>query len=528
MLKRVKKIFRKDGGELSLNIEQDSQFLSAKLQENLALFKGDLEPSTDVVYRSFEIKRENPIRACVIYLDNMVDKKALEEHVLAPLMGESPALEQLGEDLLCEIKEGIIEVSKTSKINDLQTGLVAILSGQGLLLVDGLSYGFVLGIKKMEMRAIEESAAEPVVEGPRDGFIEVLGVNITLLRRRLKTSSLKIEKYQVGSLSKTDVVIVYIDSIVEKGIVEEVKKRLLEIEIDGVLESNYLVEYMEDSPWSPFPQIGSTDRPDAVVAGLLDGQVAVLVDNTPFALLMPVVFTQFLYASEDYYIRYIYASFTRLIRFAAVNIALLLPSFYIAIVTFHQELLPTNLLLSIAAGRERVPFPAFVEAFMMETTFEILREAGVRLPRPVGQATSIVGALVIGNAAVAAGLVSPAMVIVVAVTALASFIIPSPAGSFVIRLLRFPIMFLAAALGLYGVMLSIMAILIHLSSLRSFGVPYLSPLAPLLVEDLNNTFIRVPWWKMINRPHFYKLENRKRQKEGQKPKKPPEKGGVEK
>jgi spore germination protein KA len=292
------------------------------------------------------------------------------------------------------------------------------------------------------------------------------------------------------------------------------------IDIDAVLESNYLEEFMEDSPWSPFPQLNATERPDKVAAGLLSGQVAVLVDNTPFALIMPVTFPQFLQATEDYYDGFYFATFNRIMRFIALNIALLLPSLYIAIVTFHQEMLPTPLLFSLAAGRENTPFPAFIEALLMEVIFEILREAGVRLPRPIGQATSIVGALVIGQAAVNAGLVSPAMVIVVALTALASFLIPTPSGGFTIRMLRFPIMFMAASLGLFVIMATLMAILIHLCSLRSFGVPYLAPLVPFDRYSLKDTFIRVPRWLSTTRPTFISRQEPVRQDRGQKPRPP--------
>lgn len=230
--------------------------------------------------------------------------------------------------------------------------------------------------------------------------------------------------------------------------------------------------------------------------------MAVFVDNTPFVLLVPATLPQFLQSAEDYYNRYLYATFVRLLRFLALNVALLLPSLYIAIVTFHQEMLPTPLLFSIASQREGVPFPALVEALFMETLFEILREAGVRLPRPVGQAVSIVGALVIGEAAMRAGLVSPAMVMVVSATAVASFTIPTVSGSYAIRLLRFPMMFLAASLGLFGIMAGLMAILIHLCGLRSFGIPYLFPLAPASAQDMKDIVARAPWWGMLTRPRF--------------------------
>lgn len=526
MLKKLKKLFKAKTEDAANSSEQNKQPLVAKLEVNIELLKKELEPSGDINYRFFEINTDPPTRACIIFLDNMIDKKALEENVLAPLLAPKPNIVQPGENLYLEIEQKIISAVETSPVTDLDGGVASILSAQGLLLLDGCSKALELGEKKLQERAISESATEPVIQGSRDGFVEPIGVNITLIRRRLKTPSLKVEKHQIGTLSNTDVAILYLDTVVKQDLIKEVKNRLLNINLDGVLGSGYLIEYMMDSSESPFPQINSTDRPDSVARGLLDGQVAVLVDNTPFALLMPVVFIQFLYAAEDYYIRYMYASFTRIIRFISVNIALLLPGFYIAIANFHQELLPTKFLLSIAAGREKVPFPSFVEAITMEATFEILREAGVRLPRPVGQATSIVGALVIGNAAVDAGLVSPVMVIVVALTALASFIIPSPNGAFAIRLLRFPVLFAAAFLGFYGLMLAIMAILIHLCSLRSFGVPYLSPFAPVMPAELKNTFTKAPWWGMIDRPYFLDVKDRKRQKRGQKPQKPPQ-GGKE-
>lgn len=494
-----------------------------KLELNLQIFQELLENCVDVKYRYFQLGTQPSKAACVIYLDNMIDKKTLEDNVLAPLTGIKTVTIGREPDLLNSVEQQLVETVGVKTVTMLDEAMAVLLDGHGILLIDGINKVLGLSIKRLEIRSIEEAASETAVRGPRDAFVELLGINITLLRRRLKTHQLKMEKLQLGKLSKTDVVITYISGIADPEIVEEVKNRISKIEIDGVLESNYIAEFIEDSPWSPFPQINATERPDRVAAGLLEGQVAVLVDNTPFALLMPMTFPQFLHTAEDYYERSIYTSFTRLIRFIAVNIALLLPASYIAVVTFHQELLPTSLLISIAAGRERVPFPAFVEAILMEGTFEILREAGVRLPRPVGQATSIVGALVIGNAAVTAGLVSPLMVIVVSVTALASFIIPTTSGSFAIRLLRFPIMFCATALGFFGVMAALMVILIHLCSLRSFGVPYLAPISPLHLSGWKDIYLRVPWWMMLTRPRYFGIQDRKRQPLGQKPV-PPRKG----
>lgn len=517
MLRGLKNWFRGAKEAAPAPDQASTQEFYYKLELNIQLFRELLDNCVDVKYRYFQLGTQPSRAACIIYLDNMIDKKSLEDNVLAPLTGIKTASFLQEADLLNRIEQQLVEAIETKIIPKLDKAVAVLLDGQGILFIDGINQALGLNIKRLEIRSIEEAASETAVRGPRDAFVELLGINLTLLRRRLKTPQLKMEKLQLGNLSKTDVVIAYLKGIADPEIVEEVKNRISRIEIDGVLESNYIAEFIEDSPWSPFPQIYATERPDRVAAGLLEGQVAVLVDNTPFALLMPMTFPQFLHTAEDYYERSIYTSFTRIIRFLSLNIALLLPAVYIAVVTYHQEMLPTSLLISVAAGREQVPFPAFVEAVLMEGTFEILREAGVRLPRPVGQATSIVGALVIGNAAVTAGLVSPAMVIVVSVTALASFIIPTTSGSFAIRLLRFPIMFCATALGFFGVMAALMAILIHLCSLRSFGVPYLAPVAPLHLAGWKDIYIRVPWWMMLTRPKFFGIPDRKRQPRGQKP-----------
>lgn len=365
----------------------------------------------------------------------------------------------------------------------------------------------LLSTTQVEIAADMAKVVETVLAGQAVLFIEGTPKAI-ISSRRIKSCRLKMEVLKIGTLTQTDVAIFYIDGIVNDKLVREVKKRLERIEIDGVLESGYLEEFIEDDPNSIFPQVNTTERPDRLCACLMEGRVGILVDNTPMCLIVPATFPQLLQSPEDYYNRFPYATFTRVLRVITMNIALLLPSLYIAVLTFHQEMLPTPLLISIAGQREGVPFPAFLEALMMELVFEFLREAGVRLPRPIGQAVSIVGALVIGQAAVSAGLVS---------SAIASFTIPTISGSYVIRLLRFPIMILAASFGLFGVMVGLMAVLIHICQLRSFGVPYLAPLAPLKFSELKDTFIRMPWWAMTRRPTLLKVPDPVRQKPNQKP-----------
>lgn len=325
---------------------------------------------------------------------------------------------------------------------------------------------------------------------------------------------------RIGRYTQTEVIVTYLEGIANPDVVKEALQRLERIDTDSILESGYIEEYIEDVTYSPFPTIMNSERPDAVAAGLLEGQIAILVDGTPFVLQAPVTFFRFLQSSEDYYQRFDIASFIRFIRYLSFFVSMLLPSLYIAITTFHQEMLPTTLLISLAAQREGVPFPAIVEAFLMEITFEVLREAGVRMPRVIGSAISIVGALVLGQASVQAGLVSAAMVIIVSFTAISNFVTPAVNMAVAARLIRFGLMLLAGTFGLFGILTGCMAVLIHLVSLRSFGVPYLTPVAPLVLSRLNDTFIRIPRWLTFMRP--LSKGNRMRQTRYDKPSPPKE------
>ncbi|KNZ69544.1 GerA spore germination protein [Thermincola ferriacetica] len=521
----LKRIFAKPAPEKSISYDKlEKVSLSANLEENISYLRAAFDRCSDFVLREFVVGTTPSVKAAMAYIDGLVNKKMLTDDMVKTFMYDAVQLKNKGpalqnKDVFAEELLAFTEVKTSNNMKDL---LAAVLTGETVLLVDGLDNYFAVSTQNWVQRAVTEPETESVVRGPKEGFTESLQTNITLIRRRIKSPRLKFETIKIGTLTNTAVCISYIDGVVNEKIVAEVKERLKRIKVDGILESGYIEEFIEDAPLSIFPTVNSTERPDKVAGGLLEGQVAILVDTTPFVLLLPVTFPQMLQASEDYYLRWPFATFIRLIRFGALNSALLLPAFYIAIVTYHQEMLPTPLLISIAAAREGVPFPAFVEAILMEGTFEVLREAGVRLPKTIGQAVSIVGALVIGEAAVTAGLVSPAMVIVVALTAIASFTLPSYSGSFSIRILRFTLMVLAAFLGLFGIMTGLLAILIHLCALRSFGIPYISPLAPTSLRDLKDMFFRAPWWSMFVRPRTYGYKDAARQKYGQKPKAPEE------
>lgn len=356
-----------------------------------------------------------------------------------------------------------------------------------------------------------------MVRGPKDGFTENIEVNTSLIRRRIKSPELRLELFTIGTQTKTKILISYLEGVAKEEIINEVRKRLGRIKIDGVLESGYIEELIEDNPLSPFPQLEHTERPDKVAGAILEGRVAILVDTSPHVLIAPTIFFQFIQSPEDYYERYLIATLTRFIRILAYLISVTLPALYIAFTSYHQEMIPTTLALSIAASREGVPFPSIGEAFIMEGTFEILREAGLRLPKQAGQAVSIVGGIVIGQAAVQAGIVSQAMVIVVALTGISSFAIPAFNAAAAGRLMRFPLMLMASVFGLPGILAGLSIIIIHLNSLRSFGVGYMEPLVSSDKNKFRRLVMRYPWWAMNNLPNYIARRGFRRTRSGSKP-----------
>lgn len=486
------------------------QELYKDLQQNVELLRTIYAHCSDVVYRSLLIGGQR--KSSLIYIEGLSDCDRIEDYVIAPLMREdSEPFTRLEE--LVERKINVAQVSQFTSFGECVNYLS---SGHPVLLCDNETIGLALGLANWEKRSIEEPAAESGIRGPREGFTETLRTNTSQIRRIIKSPLLKMEPMKIGDYTQTNVVITYIEQLADPTLVEEVKNRLGRIRIDGILESGYIEEMIEDQPFSPFPQLLSTERPDVTCSSLLEGRVAILVEGTPFALIAPITFFSLMQSAEDYYQRFWVSSVIRWLRYGFTLISLLLPSLYVAVLTFHQEMVPGALLISMATSREMVPFPALIEVLIMEVTFEALREAGVRLPKQVGAAVSIVGALVIGQAAVQAGLVSAPMVIVVAITGIASFMIPRYITGIAIRMLRFPMILLAGTLGLLGIMLGIIALVLHMCSLRSFGVPFLSIAVPQK-RELKDILFRSPWWMMDTRPRLTGDYDQYRQASGQKP-----------
>lgn len=501
--------------KVSSEAEQNNLHLSTKLAGNLTFLQTIFANCSDFICRELTIGQEQT-QVLLLFVSGITDEQTVNQEIIKSLVNiRCTNLDGSGSNNIELIKNVFLENSSVAEISTAGEVTDSLLTGNVVLLLEGTAQALKIGTKGFIGRSVSEPVTEGVVRGPREGFTETLRTNTAMVRRKIKTPNLKMEKFVLGQTTKTEVNIAYLDGTANPKVIAEVKRRISSINVDSVLESAYIEELIEDEPYTVFPQIDHSEKPDKIAAGILQGQVAIFTDGTPFVLIVPTMMFQFLQSSEDYYERSIYATSIRLVRFFFLNLALLLPALYIAVVTYHQELIPTPLLISITAAREGVPFPTIIEVLFMEVTFEALREAGIRLPKPVGQAVSIVGGLVIGEAAVQASMVSPTTVIIVALTGIASFGIPSYSFALAIRILRFTMIFLGATLGLYGVLLGLLVMQAHLISLRSFGAPYFAPVAPFNRQDAKDLVLRLPWWAMGERPRLIAKNNnnnRQRQK----------------
>lgn len=493
-----------------------NQVISENIRENTDRMKVLLERCSDAVIREFSFGREHIIPCVLLFFDGLSDKAEIEDHLLKSLLLELNMLEESplrdNIDYFTFLQERVLTLSQLNCLNTLEEVCYSLNSGDAVLLIDGCSQGLAAGTRFWQSRGIQTPENELTIHGPKDGFNETLRYNSALIRRRLKSTQLKNEIIIIGRISKTDVMLSYIEDIAPGTLVDEVKSRLTKVDIDGILDAGYLEIYLTDTKWTIFSQVEYTERPDRVCAHLLEGGVAIMADGSPMALLAPVSFPQFMISAEDYYQNFIFGSSYRILRFLAFFAALTLPSFYVAVISFHHEMIPTNLYLTIASTREGVPFPAVIEALLLELTFELLREAGLRLPRAIGPAVSIVGALIIGEAAVRAGLVSGLMVVVVAFTGIASFVIPAYNASVIIRIARFGILISAGLLGLPGMIMALLLMLIRMENIQSLGKPYLSPLSPINLAQLSDVLVRRPWTLNTRRPYLPGMLNKTRQR----------------
>lgn len=497
--------------------KNDNKPITSNLKKNLEVIKDTLSNSSDLIIHEFNFGNDRSFSGALIFINSLVNKEEIHRNILQPLMYDALMFTR-GVDMdftdMDTVKKNLISMTNNEKVSQLSNLVDGLVNGETILLIDGSKDALSISSRKWQSRGVDEPGTETVVRGPREGFNENINVGIALIRRKIKDPNLCIEKLIIGDKTKTAVNIAYLKSVANPKLVEEVRIRLNRIKTDSILESGYIEQFIEDAPYSVFSTVSNSEKPDKVASKILEGRVAIFVDGTPFVLCVPMLFVESFQSGEDYYSRPFLASIIRLIRFLSYTISVLAPATYVALTVFHQELIPTQLLISIAAGRERVPFSALLEASIMILTFDILREAGIRLPKPVGQTVSIVGALVLGQAVVEAGLISPLMVIVVALTAIASFAVPVQTDSGTV--LRYIYLALAGLAGGFGIIMGLLATLLHLASLRSFGTPYLWPIAPLNFSGLKDTFIRMPHWIMLKRPKaiIWRDDDSYRQKSG--------------
>lgn len=487
--------------------------LAAVISVNIQRIRQDLGGSDDIVIREIRSEADGLTMAAIAYTDGLVDAHAINQFVMKSLSlnwqaGEEPAGPDVVPDAVRLLESFVVAAGAVDTVSDYNGLYDAMLSGDVAVLLAGYTFAYAIDVKGWKERGVTETSNQTTIRGPRESFSESLRTNTSLIRRKIKNPNLWLETYSIGRVTKTSVTVMHIRGVAKDSVLEEVRKRLQTIRIDGILESGDIEEFIQDTTYTFFPTIINTERPDTVAAHLLEGRVAILVEGTPNVLVVPAPFVAFLQSPEDYYQRADFSSALRLLRYLSAFISVLAPSLYIAITTFHQEMLPTALLISLASQRENVPFPAFIEALAMEITFEILREAGLRMPRAIGQAVSVVGTLVIGQAAVEAGIVSAAMVIVVSITAISNFTFPAYNMSITSRMLRFLFMMLAASFGLFGIVLGLFALLLHMSSLRTFGEPYMAPFAPLVVGKQKDALIRLPKRWRLSRSETADSSNR--------------------
>lgn len=485
--------------------------LTKNLEQNIQMLQALLGDSDDIVLRHLEIHTSPNIKAAVLFIENLIDMNRLETSVLSPLtQGLAERSVEERRYLHAHIEKLLtttLSNCATFMIENLEDAVDSILSGNGILLVHNYSKTLSFNLSKDPPREYAEPLTEKVVKGPQQGFVEDLSANISLIRKRIRSNDLVVKGFAIGRKTKSQIKVVYINGIANEGIVTELYRRLNRIDIDGIVGSSMIEEYITDTPTNLFQTTFYTERPDRVTSMLLEGRIAILYEGSPFVIMVPSILSDFFISADDYYEIPYFANFSRFIAYLGAIMMTFLPSIYVAATTFHQEMLPTSLALTIAGARFGVPFPAYVEALIMEIAFEALRQAGTRLPTHVGQAVSIVGALIIGQAAVEAGLVSSAVVIVVATTAIFSFTIPYTNFSLSLRLVRFFMMTLAATLGIYGIISGTLILVLNLISLRSFGVPFMIPFAPLSLYDMQDWFLRFPQWAITKRSSYISPEN---------------------
>ena len=500
----------KRGGKLLKKLEE-SRKVSANLRENEKYLRSRLENCSDILIRPMRLGDKHKVDCLMVYIEVAVSNMMLDDSALGKMINHFWEISP--EDIQEFVRHNSLGIADVKKLENLDESIDAMLAGNAVFFIDGYDKAMKISSKGYPSTGVMEAESEKVLRGSREGFSDSVKSNSALVRKRLRDTRLKVEEYKIGVRSHTLTQVLYMDDLVHEGLLEEVKERLEEFQIDGILDSGMLEQLTEDVWYSPFPQYQTTERPDRAVQEILKGKVVILCDNSPEALILPGNFSSFMESSEDWYHRFEMASFLRILRYLAVIMATVLPGLYLAVIRFHTQILPSALILSFAEAREGVPFSSVVELIFLELAFELIREAGVRIPGSLGNAIGIVGGLVIGQAAVEANLVSPIVVMIVALTALGSMTVPNEEFAAAFRLVKYGFLILGGYLGIYGIVLGVYLVIGHLAGLISFGIPYLVPFIKKEQKGSRGEgVLRVPLRKRVLRPLYAREEQKIRLK----------------
>lgn len=496
-----------------MNMTYEESFDYSNMELCFGNLQAVLGSNSDFSYRSIFIDESKTLEVFVAYMDGLVSSQLISDYIIKPLVQSGQFKQAASEtDAIRFIEEGAVYYAQMNKRTALNEVLNDILSGSALVIFNKSRMAFSFETKGFDKRPVSEPSIENVIKGAKDAFNETIRVNTATCRRKIKSPNLVIEQTIVGKQTTTAVAICYMRNIVNPILVQELKKRLDEIDTDNVLTAGFLEEFIIDNKASPFPQVQFTERPDRFCVNLLDGRAGLIIDGIPIAYIVPGTLLQFVQAPEDYSQHFLISSAIRYMRLTAMFITLLLPAFFISITTFHQEMIPTVLIFSITSSKEGVPFPMFVEVLLMLAAFELLLEAGLRLPQTIGQAVSIVGALVVGQSAVEAKLLSPATVVIVAITAITSFTMPNQDFSNALRLWRFGLAIISCFIGIYGLTMGLILLLYEWCKIDSFHVPYLSPFVGDEESQLGDTLFRFSLSQIHKRPSSLRTLNKVRTK----------------
>lgn len=488
---------------------RSEDMISIHLRENEAYIRERCQNCADILIRPMRLGENSKADCLIVYIEAAVSNMMLDDSALGKMINHF--WEISSDKIQTFIQNNSLGIADVEKLKDMKQVFDAVLSGNAVFFIDGYDKAMKISSKGYPDLGVSPVESEKVLRGSREGFSDSVKTNSALVRKRIRDTRMKVEEHQTGVRSNTLIQLLYIEDLAHEELLERIRSKLDEYKVDGIMDSGMLEQLTEEPWYSPFPQYQVTERPDRAALELLNGKIVLLCDNSPSALILPGNFSGFMESSEDWYHHFEMATFLRVLRYLALLTATLLPGLYLAVTRFHTQILPTNLLLSFAEAREGVPFSSVAELILLELAFELIREAGVRVPGSLGNAIGIVGGLIIGDAAVSANLVSPIVVMIVALTALGSMVLPDEEFASAFRLVKYMFLFLGGYLGIYGIILGIYLTVSHLAGLLSFGTPYLTPFVQKqYAGHVGDGILRIPFKSRIYRPLYARKDQRLR------------------